>query len=120
ARQHGDGTRAIALYEESLSLSRAVGYLLGIAESEERLARIAHDREQPERATWLLGAANHLRAAIGAPLPRTNQTTDDRIITGARAALGEEGFAAAWAAGQAHSLDQSIAEVMKKSATVLP
>jgi predicted ATPase/transcriptional regulator with XRE-family HTH domain/Tfp pilus assembly protein PilF len=120
ARQHGDGTRAIALYEESLSLSRAVGYLLGIAESEERLARIAHDREQPERATWLLGAANHLRSAIGAPLPRTNQTTDDRIITGARAALGEEGFAAAWAAGQAHSLDQSIAEVMKKSATVLP
>lgn len=119
AREHGDVTRAITLYEESLTLSRTVGYLLGVAESEERLARIAHDREQPERAMWLLSAANSLRTAIGAPLPRTDQATNDRIIAVARAALGEEGFAAAWTAGQTQSLDQSIADVREKSATIL-
>ncbi len=98
ARQHGDVARAIALYEESLALSRMVGHLLGVAESEERLARIAHDQEQPERAVSLLGAANTLRTTIGAPLPHADRATDERVLTAARAALGEEGFAAAWAA----------------------
>lgn len=112
ARQHGDVTRATALYEESLMLSRTVGHLLGVAESEERLARIAHDQEQPERAVWLFGAANALRTAIGAPLPRADRATDDHIITVARAALGEEGFAVAWAAGTALTPEQAIMEAV--------
>lgn len=112
ARQHGDMARAIALYAESLTLNRTVGHLLGVAESEERLARIAHDRGQPERAVWLLGAADTLRTTIGAPLPRADRATDDRILTVARAALGDEGFTAAWAAGAALTPEQAIAEAV--------
>lgn len=110
ARQHGDAARAAALYAESLTLSRTVGHLLGVAESIERLTLIACDRGQPERAARLLGAADALRTAIGAPLPPANRAAYERTITNARAALGEEAFAAAWEAGRILSMEQVIAE----------
>jgi len=105
--------RAIALYEESATLNRNVGYMPGVAESIERFALIAHDMEQPERAARLFGVAEALRTAIGAPLPPADSNAYDRTITNARAVLGADAFAAAWAAGAAGALEDALVEAFE-------
>ena len=49
----------------------------------------------------------------GAALPVAYQGEYARHLTGVRAALGDDAFAATWAAGQALPLEQAIAEVLE-------
>ena len=46
----------------------------------------------------------------GTPVPRAELAVHEEIKASARAALGDEGFARAWAAGRALSVDEAIAE----------
>ena len=62
--------------------------------------------EEPERAARLWGAAERLRAALGCRPAPAARATYERAVALARAQLGEEAFAAAWAAGQALTLDR--------------
>lgn len=48
----------------------------------------------------LLGSAAALRESVGAPLAPGERGDADRVTAGGRAALGERGFAAAFAAGR--------------------
>jgi len=73
---------------------------------------VAHAHERFERVALLYGAATSLRTAIGAPLPSVDRTAHDHTITALRAALGDDAFAAAWAAGQALSLEHAIATAL--------
>ena len=67
--------------------------------------------EQPERAVQLFAAAEAQRTAVGAPVPAYvgDRHLHDQAVAAARAALGPERFAMAWAAGSAFSLDEAIA-----------
>jgi hypothetical protein len=85
-----------------------------IAESLERFATLAVGRRQPQRATRLLGAAAALRERIGAPLPPVDRADYDRDVASAHAQLDEVTFDAAWAAGQALTLEQAIAEALNR------
>ena len=91
------------------------GGSLGIAQSLEVLAGLAARQQQWKRAARLLGAAVGVCAAIGATpsawtsRDRSNAEEYERAVRGAREALGEAGFAAAWAAGRALSPNQAIA-----------
>jgi hypothetical protein len=49
---------------------------------------------------------------VGAPLRSWGRTNADGTAALARAALGEEAWAAAFAAGQALSLEEAIAEAL--------
>jgi tetratricopeptide (TPR) repeat protein len=74
----------------------------------EDLARIAAEREDPERAARLLGAVANLREEAGAaPLPLEREAMD-RLAGSLRAALGPAAFLAAFQAGQALSLSQAL------------
>ena len=45
--------------------------------------------------------------------PERNDASDiERLVATARAQLGEEAFAAAWAAGRALTLEQAVAEAL--------
>jgi hypothetical protein len=66
-----------------------------------------------ERAAWLCGAAGGLRTAIGAPLPPAERALYERAVADARAALGDDAFAVAWAHGHALSLERAIAEALE-------
>ena len=55
---------------------------------------------QPERAARLLGAAEQTRESIDLPVPPPERPAHERCVLAVRTALGEEAFAAAWAAGQ--------------------
>jgi len=104
----GDDGRATALYEESLTLCRELGDKHGLAECLEGLAGMAVAQQHLERAARLLGAAETLREAIGAPLSSRERVRYDRDVSAMRAGLGEAAFAAAWAAGKATLPEQGI------------
>jgi predicted ATPase/DNA-binding XRE family transcriptional regulator len=77
-------------------------------------------RTDPKCAARLYGAAAALRTTVGRaalqefdlayPLPH-NPVAEDELAT-VRSALGEEAFQAAWAAGQALTLEQTVAEAL--------
>ena len=56
--------------------------------------------------------AEALRETIDAAIAPAEDTGYERALANARAALGEAGFAAAWATGQALSTDQAVAEAL--------
>jgi predicted ATPase/class 3 adenylate cyclase len=116
AESRGDYEAARARYEESVTLHREVGERRGIAECLQGLAGVAEADGQPERAARLFGAAAALREAIGAPMAPADRAAYDRHVATVRAALGEAAFAAAWAAGQAMTLDRAIAAASELAA----
>ena len=108
----GDAAGARALFEESLRLLRALGEQADIAECLEGLAGVACAQGDCDRAARLFGAAAKVRAAIGVPRLPADRAVYDQYVAAARAGLGEAGFAAAWAAGRALSLEEAIARAL--------
>src|SRR5262249_55954923 len=81
------------------------GYLAWGLENLALTAAMAGEGARAERAARLLGAAARLRERVGAPLRRRQwQSHMERAKALARAALGEERWAAAYAAGEGLSL----------------
>ena len=72
---------------------------------------------QPVRAARLLGAAEAVREAIGLPLPPATQAGYQHIVEAVRTQLGEGEFRAAWAEGQAMTLEQAIAYALEDDST---
>ena len=60
----------------------------------------------------MLGAAEGVAQTLGRSLPVALRDEYQRTVDGARSALGEAGFAAAWAAGRALRLEEAIAEAL--------
>jgi tetratricopeptide (TPR) repeat protein len=110
----GDHKRARALYVESLTESRNLGYKLVFVGNLEGLAAVASAEAQPARAARLFGAAEALRAAIGAPsyFPG-GRAIYDQTLTTLRAALGETAWASSLAAGHNLSVEQAITEALE-------
>lgn len=107
----GNYALAHALCQESLVIRQelaALGDRRGIAACLETLATVVCGQGQPQRAARLYGVAEALREAIGAPQMPSDRTPHDRAVAALRAALDETAFAAAWAEGQAMTLEQAI------------
>ena len=110
AQAQGDVARAAATYQEALTLFAEHGDRGKIADCVDRLARLAALGGEPARAVRLFGAAEGLAEAAGFRLPTHDPAGFERAVEAARAAVGEESFAAAWAAGRAMSLEEVVAE----------
>ncbi len=109
--QVGREERAPELFRESLQLARRFGFTFDTVICLEGMARVAV-QEDPVQAARLLGVSAVQREALGTPLPPVARTDHDYAANAARAALGEEPFEAAWAAGYAMPLEKSISEVV--------
>jgi len=111
--QANDGTAA-RYFAESLALLRETA----ISESQyavlEGLAGVAAAQGNPGRAARLFGAVEARREALGEPLPLAYRAGYEHDVTTARAQLDDATFAAAWAAGQAMSLEQAIAYALNE------
>jgi len=106
----GDDAQAFALFEECLSLRKAMGAKRGIAEVLEGLAGLAMTTQRDGRkAAHLLGAAEALREAIGAPVPLVERGDYERNVAAVRAQLDETALTAAWAEGRAMTVEQAVA-----------
>lgn len=117
AQEQGEVQRALALYRHSLALYQEVGDKVGMVACLEGVARVACAQGRRERAARLGGAAEGLRAALLAPLVPADRVRYGCMVESVRAALGDEAFAMAWAAGRAGTLDQALAEALEEPIT---
>jgi tetratricopeptide (TPR) repeat protein len=117
--------RADTLYRETLALRQTLKVKDEMIECLEGLAGVAAASSnesavasaQPERAAQLLGAAEALRQVLGVPLPPSQQIRHGQLVARARSRLDAAAFAAAWAAGQAMTLEAATAYALGDSAS---
>jgi non-specific serine/threonine protein kinase len=113
-RARGEYDRAAALFCEGLRALWEQGDRVGVVGCLRGLARVAALQRRFEQAARLLAAAEALREAIGAA-PVQHRDRHDRTVATVHAALGEEAFAAAWAAGRALPLANAVAEAIAEA-----
>jgi predicted ATPase/class 3 adenylate cyclase len=113
ALARGDGAAAGAVQREALAIRWSAGMQREVGDSLDALAAVAVEAGRMERAVRLLGASAALRERLGAPVPASERAGHERRVATARATLGEDAFAAAWAAGQASSLEAAVAEALE-------
>jgi len=108
----GQEQAAARALRRALSAAHRLGDVTGAAYAVEALAWLAARRDQPERAAWLLGAADQLWARTGrrlsgiAPLEESRQGA----VKAARRSLGDQRYAAAYAHGSTLSQQAVAAE----------
>jgi predicted ATPase/class 3 adenylate cyclase/two-component SAPR family response regulator len=112
ATARDDYEQAAAFAREGLALCREMADKRGIVWCIHTLAQAAAGQGRSERTVRLLGAADALREASAIYLPLPFRTTCERTLEEARAALGEEAYAAAWAVGRAMPLEQAIVDAL--------
>jgi hypothetical protein len=101
-------------YRASLRLTKDWAWMLRITGSLDGLAVVAAGQDQPERALRLATASTRLREEAGAERSPIEQAELDRALVSVREVLGQAAVAAAWAVGQAMTLDEAIAYALKE------
>jgi len=101
---------------ESLVLSQRMGNPWDIANGLLTFGGLAGGMGLPERGARLFGAGEAVLGAKGLVVPEAYRGLYARAVAGVRRALGEEAFTAAWAAGQALSLEAAVAEALHLAA----
>jgi predicted ATPase/class 3 adenylate cyclase len=109
AQRQGDARRATTLLAETLALFQETGNVLGPATYLEGMAGVAALQGQPAHAVRLHGAAAARREALGMPPMLDERRYYDQQLAEARDLLGTATFEAAWAEGQAMTVEQGIA-----------
>lgn len=104
-----DLVTARALFEESMTIKQQLGDKLGIAYALDALADLAIAQGQLKGAACLFGAAESLCESIHSPLEPIDRAKHDRSVATVRACLDEATLGAAWAEGQAMTMEQAIA-----------
>lgn len=100
--------RAAEFHQRALEVAYHLRDRVRSATFLEGLARVRIEQGQTELAVRLLGAAESLRQATGAPLAPVEKEEWERETAGLRAAMSEEAFRALWAEGGAMTLDQVL------------
>jgi predicted ATPase/DNA-binding CsgD family transcriptional regulator len=108
AYQQGRYEIAENYYRDALPLRLTLDDRYGMLSQLTDLAYVAAARGEPERAAQLNGAAVALRRAIGADIDEVHRVEHEQLIASLRDALGDDRFAAAWAAGQARTPEQAV------------
>ena len=108
----GGDERASELFKESLGLARRFGFMFDVLMSLEGMARVEAVQGRPERAARLLGVSAAMREEMGTHLAPIALADHDHAVNAARAALGKDAFAAAWAEGHAMPLEEAIADAL--------
>jgi tetratricopeptide (TPR) repeat protein len=109
----GEDAAARAHLVEALGLCRETGRYWETIDTLLSAGYLAQRQDQPVRAVRLFGAAEALRAAIGEAMPPVERAEYENAITAARAALGEQAFAAARTEGRALTLEAAVAYALE-------
>jgi DNA-binding NarL/FixJ family response regulator len=112
ATVQGDNGVAQTLYEESWAIFKESGDTRGQASCLQGLAGVAARQGEVVRAARLWGAAQSLHETSSPHDPfilPDERTDDEQSVAAARAQLGEQTFAAAWAEGRTMTPEQAIA-----------
>ena len=114
ARAEGDTTEALARTRDVLRLLRDTASQDDIASALLLAGVLAIEDGLDRRGTCLLAHADVYRTLRMFVMPlREDWQARDRCVAAARAHLGDDDFARAWAAGQAMTLEQAIAYALE-------
>jgi DNA-binding CsgD family transcriptional regulator len=116
AVQQGDHARATALLKERLILARQLRDRWNLPDAIEGLAWVASAAGRAARAARLYAAGEALRQASGTVLLGERHSRRERRLAALRAAVGEPHFVAAWAEGDALSLEDAVADALADEA----
>lgn len=108
-----DLAQARTLYAESLTLFRTMHDRYMMAWAVHGLGLVAAGHERWPLAARLFGAVEGTLASLGAVLEPELRDEGHRQEAAIRAALGEDGFAAAWAEGRALSLEEAVGSALE-------
>jgi predicted ATPase/DNA-binding SARP family transcriptional activator len=106
-----DYSQARAYYLESLKIRQEVADQKGITDSFNNIGDLLLRCGEPYRAAVIWGAADRLRAKIGAALSGFEKFDYDANLAECRAALGNAEFETAWAEGRVVSIERVVAEL---------
>jgi predicted ATPase/transcriptional regulator with XRE-family HTH domain len=109
----GDYVRATALLRECLVVYIDLGFHLNTGDVLDVLALMAWNQGRAEQAVRLFAAGSAIREEVGATHSPNKRAHTDRTLAASREALGEEAFAAAWAAGAAMTPDEAAASAIE-------
>jgi predicted ATPase/transcriptional regulator with XRE-family HTH domain len=115
-RNRGALDLAAARYHEGLSVYRELHDQIGIVRCLRVIAHLTLDRGDMARVARLCGAAAALREKHGVGFEARGNQAFERTRAAACEALGEAAFATEWAAGQAMSHEQAVAEALAATA----
>ncbi len=110
AWREGNYPASASLYRDSLVIRQGMGDNQGIAECLAGLAEVAEAQQQTKQATQLLAATTVLLESMGSCLETAERVIYEESVRAVRAELGEETFAALWAASRALTVEQAIAQ----------
>ena len=108
AREQHNLERALTLYKTSLSALRNLNARPLMAQCLERMVLFAALRELAGPAARLHGAAQALRAGMGAEIPPADRERYNHALADVREQMGKEAFDAAVGEGKAMTLDQAV------------
>jgi hypothetical protein len=125
AQSQGDYDKAYTSYLEALELQkRRVSplfnwsgpktYSATVSYPLEGLAILASAQNRMGRAARLIGAAENFYTPLRFEMSAKERAEHDQAISAAQAALGEEGFAKAWAEGQAMPLEEAVTYALEQ------
>jgi predicted ATPase/DNA-binding CsgD family transcriptional regulator len=110
ALHQGDPRRGLSCFADALTTHVEHDNLLNVGHCLAGIACIAASLDHPEQAARLFGAADAILAHIGAAIWPVDKGDHDRHLVLVRERLGEDVFAATFAAGRALALEDAIAE----------
>jgi DNA-binding NarL/FixJ family response regulator len=113
ACERGDTTAAAAAFAEAFAQGQAAGEPAPSPGCTAGVAVLAAGCGHPEAAARLLGAAAAHARALGTPFALPKRTAYERATAAARAALGEDRFAAARDAGGRMAPESARAEAIR-------
>jgi predicted ATPase/DNA-binding CsgD family transcriptional regulator len=114
AYHQGDFERAEAIAREAISRRMELGNISSIPQELSTLAGPLAAQGNVEKAARLLGASDALLEAMGLFIQPGDRFEAERYESAIRAQLDDATFEAAWAEGQAMSLEQAIAFALEE------
>jgi hypothetical protein len=113
ALHRGESAEAASHFYAALGAYGETGNVLGKLECLVGFAALAAARGEGECAARLLGAVDALLPTVGANLPAGFRFERERTLRVLQASLSKGDFAAAWAEGQALTLDQAVTDALE-------
>jgi hypothetical protein len=113
----GDLAQARSLHTESMTLTRELGDLQGVAESLESFAFLARAEGASALAVELFAAADALRRRIGTPHAASGRPAVDKALADLRRAIGEDEFAGVWTGGLGIPVAVAVAHAISEPRT---
>jgi predicted ATPase/DNA-binding NarL/FixJ family response regulator/DNA-binding XRE family transcriptional regulator len=112
ALQKRDIDEATMRFCEGLRLGADAGFAIGLAYNLEGIAIVCSERNQPERAARLLGAAEAAYALVEVPGLVPYSSVVDGAVVALRRSLGHAVFAAAHAEGRSLKAEEAVADAL--------